>query len=160
MRIVETAIISQKPQYLEELIHSFPLEKETVFDIEVYRFEIDEGLIILLYDLKTRGKVSDTVLEHLSRHLSGFVVITDTQVAKFSQNVSALIDNFANRLTNKPTVVAVRTEENKHRALNETIINSGFYLSEKGRVLFWTPEKEYSIRQVWRMIWNTLQTTA
>jgi hypothetical protein len=160
MKIVETAIISQKPQYLEELTQSFPLEKETVLDIEVYRFEIDEDLVILLYDLNNKEKVSDAVLEHLSRHLAGFLVISDTQVTKFPPNTSALIDNIANRLSGKPTLVAVRTDEKKHRALNDTIADSGFYLSEKGRVLFWTPEKENTIRQVWRMIWDTLQTPA
>jgi hypothetical protein len=160
MKIVETAIISQNPQYLKELTRGFPLEKETVLDIDVYRFEIDEELTILLYDLNTKEKIPPPVLEHLSRHLSGFLLITDTRVAEFPPNLSVLADDIANNLTDIPTVVAVRTEEEKLQALNEAIVNSGFYLSEKGRVLFWAPETEHSKRRIWSTIWNDLQFPA
>lgn len=160
MKILETALFSQNPQYLQELLNHLPLEKETVLDLEVYRFEIDEELVILMYNLNTPEKIPIDVLEHLSRHLSALLVVTDERPAKMPANLSSLIDELAGKLSDKAAVVAVRTEKENLQSLNAGIAATGFYLSSKGRVVFWNPETPDSLKQVWNMLWNTLQVHA
>lgn len=160
MKILETALFSQNPQYLQELLGHLPVEKETVLDLKVYRFEIDEDLVILMYNLNTPEKIPLDVLEHLSRHLSALLVVTDEKPAKMPANLSSLIDELAGELSDKATVVAVRTEPENLQSLNAGIAAAGFYLSANGRVVFWNPEAPDSLKQVWNMLWNTLQVHA
>ena len=160
MKILETAIFSQQPEYLQELLSGLTVETENLLDLDVYRLEVDEDLVILIYDLSKGDKILSDVLEHLSRHLSALLIITDENVSGISANVSSLLDELAGELSDKAVVVAVRSAEKSLQALNEPLTESGFYLSEKGRVIFWNPENPATVQRIWDMIWNTLQVPA
>lgn len=157
MKILETALICPLPEYLEELASGLALEKQSVLDIEVYRYEIDEEFAILLYDLSAREKISPEALEHLSPHLSALLIVTDNEVEDLPAEVSGFIEEFAWNLEQVPTLLALRTDREKLQSLNPHILQSGFYLSERGRVLFWHPKQRDTRQRVWGTLWETLQ---
>lgn len=159
MKILETALICPLPEYLEELVSGLPLEKQSVLDIEVYRCEIDEGFAILLYDLSAREKISPETLAHLYPHLSALLIVTDNELEDMPAEISGFIEEFAWNLEHVPTVLALRTDREKLQSLNPHILQSGFYLSGRGRVLFWHPKQRDTRRRVWETLWETLQMT-
>lgn len=157
MKILETALFAQQPRYLQELLSDLTLEEETVLGLDVFRLEVDEDLAILIYDLSKVDKILPDILEHLSRHLSALLIAADENVSEIPAEIAAPLDELAGELAEKAIVVAVRAGKKNLQALNAPLANSGFYLSEKGRVIFWNPDEPATVQHIWNMLWNTLQ---
>ena len=157
MKILETAVLSQMPQLIEELTASLRLKKESVAGIDVFRLEVEPDFIILLYDLSVEKELPGEVVVHLKDHLSALLILFDEVISELPEDGASFIDGLAKDLVHKPTVVAVRSETAKVQKVNLTTNGNGFYLSNFGRILFWHPELSESQKQVWHTLWGTLQ---
>jgi hypothetical protein len=159
MKILETAILSRDRQLIAELTAPLAAKRETISGIETLRLEIEPELAIMLYDLNVDKKLPGEVIDHLKGHLSALLIVADETIGAFSEDSVFFIDELAKDLADKPTVVAIRAEPARVHKLSLTTRNKGFYLSERGRILFWHPTLAESQKQVWDTLWNTLQTT-
>lgn len=77
MKILETAVVAERAELLGELAAELPLQKERILDIDVYRLEIDEDLVILMYHLDEDQKMAPEMMDHLQEHLGAFLVVAD-----------------------------------------------------------------------------------
>ena len=157
MKIFETAIISQKPAFLAELTSFLKLDEERILDIDVYRLELAEDFIILLYDLDPEVRLPEEVIEHLRPHLSALLVITDGNFSEMRPSGISMIDELAKALPEVPAIVAVRRETELRAGAAAFVRESGLYLSESGRILYWHPADNASKQRVFRMLWKQLR---
>lgn len=158
MKILETAVVAERAALLDELAAELPLEKERILDIDVYRMEIDEDLVILMYHLAGEQKISLEIVAHLQEHLGAFLVVADNSGGNGFFPDAEAAEELARLLEGRPTVVAVKTEAGALKSLNEDIRSAGFFLAEKGRVMFWNTASPASRRQVWNTLWQALQS--
>lgn len=157
MKILETAVVAERAELLDELAAELPLEKERLLDIDVYRMEIDEDLVILMYHLVEDQKIAPEIIDHLQEHLGAFLVIAGNPGGSEFFPGAEAVEELARRLEGRPTVVAVKTETAALKSLHADIRSAGFFLSEKGRVMFWNAASPASRRQVWNTLWQALQ---
>ncbi len=69
MKIVETAVWTHNQNLFEELSQRLPLDKTSVMNIDVHRFEIDDELVVLMYEFQNGVKYPPELLDHLEHHL-------------------------------------------------------------------------------------------
>ncbi len=154
MKILETMVLARDQQYLDELTSSLSVEKETISEVDIYRYVIDEDLVILIHVFRVDKKISEELLHHLIPHLSGLLIVTNSQISRIPESESAFIDKMAQKLEDKPKVMAVRMEARNINYLNHYVRDSGLFLSENGRVLFWNPNLIETHKRVWEAVWG------
>ena len=158
MKILETAVVAERAELLGELAAELPLQKERILDIDVYRLEIDEDLVILMYHLDEDQKMAPEMMDHLQEHLGAFLVVADNPGGNGFFPGAEAAEELARRLEGRPTVVAVKSDADALKLLNADIRSAGFFLSPKGRVMFWNAASPASRRQVWNTLWQSLQS--
>lgn len=156
MKIFETLILSQEAQFFEELTSFLKLENEKIMDLDVYRLEIDEDLVFLMYHLDPERKIPRGVLEHLGPHLTAFLVITNGEFGEILPSTISTINDLAKDLSGTPTIMAIRADTRLKSLLNETVGRDGLYLCQKGRVVFWDPDSPATKKQVFQLLWKDL----
>lgn len=159
MKIVETAVWTYNQALFEELSQRLPLDKTSVMNIDVYRFEIDDELVVLMYEFQNGVKYPPELLDHLEHHLAGLLIVTESKDALKIAETPEDVDKLAEKLVDKPTVMAVKLAPGKIAAMNGAISEDGFYLSPRGRIAFWHPDAGDSALKVWEMIWQSLQVS-
>ncbi len=87
------------------------------------------------------------------------LIVTESKDALAIAETPEDVDKLAEKLVDKPTVMAVKLAPGKIAAMNGAISEDGFYLSPRGRIAFWHPEAGDSTLKVWEMIWKSLQVS-
>lgn len=160
MKILETIVLSQKPNYFAELMMPLAPDKINVMGIDVYRVEIDDELIIMLYDLNMEEELPADVIRHLQPHLGALLILSDGNFESLGSEEATLLEEFGVALADRPIVLGIRSKKSELGNIPAAIIENGVYLSVKGRILFWDPSIETTKKRVLNTLWNALQVPA
>jgi len=158
MKILETAIIAEKPEFLDALLSRFPVSREKVLDIDVYRLELSESAVMIIYNLDPNKRYSDEILLHLQPHLRGLIIALNEKDMQIETNHADNIETYLKQYPGTPTILAVATHQSLLAVVNKAVIKNGFYLDNDGRILFWNQENAESLKNIWTTLLQAIQT--
>ncbi len=157
MKILETAIIAEKPEFLAALLSRFPVSREKVLDIDAYRLELSESTVMIIYNLDTNKRYADEILLHLEPHLRGLIVALNEKDMQIETNHADNIETYLKQYPGTPTILAVATHQSLLAVVNKAVIKNGFYLENDGRILFWNQEDAESLKNIWTTLLQAIQ---
>jgi len=156
MKILETAIIAEKPEFLNALLSRFPVSREKVLDIDVYRLELSESAVMIIYNLDPNKRYSDEILLHLEPHLRGLIVAVNEKDMQIETNHAENIETYLKQYSGTPTILTVATDQSLPAFANQAVVNNGFYLENDGRILFWNQADPESLKNIWKTLLKSI----
>ena len=118
MKIIETALIAPTPEIVSRIFQQLPVTASKIWDIQTYRFEADDDLVILFYDLVNSTMLPQETIDHLKRHIDAVVIVTDAIVDATGTKSSNRMTYFCEQLSDKPTTAAVLSNPERLRLLS------------------------------------------
>ncbi len=159
MNILETAIIAEKPEFLNTLLSRFPVSREKVLDIDVYRLELSESTVMIVYNLDPNKRYSDEILLHLEPHLRGLIIALNVKDMQIETDHAGIIKTYLKQYSGMPIILAITAPQSLFAVVNNIVIKNGFYLENDGRILFWNQENAESLKNIWTTLLHTIQAT-
>jgi hypothetical protein len=157
MKIEEILIIGVDPDLKDTFLSRLPLDGQRIHNVDIYQLEIDTDLRIFFYDLDLSHRIPIEFMDHIKPHLSGVLIIGDSNLSSHSSPKMGLVNDIVNGLENIPIVIAAvmngKDPDTASRSFNE----SGLYLSKNSRLCLWKYEDVSSIKAIWRALLVDLQ---
>lgn len=157
MKILETAVIADEYAAAETFLAPLFSQKESILGTNVYRWEISEDLVMLLYIIQPGGDIPEEIYAHLQPHLRAVLIVLSDPTNVLDESLRPALDAMVQKFEPKPVVVSVQLPLPKIKALPDVVKKHGFYLSEKGRILFWHPEVPGTRKNVFLSLWENLR---
>lgn len=152
MKILEYLLIYSNGGHLEECSRFLGLQPLNLPILTTRYLEVHSRLVLWFYELQGFQPEKDALLEHVGGHLSGALVVADQSLVEQPDPALETINQLSIRLPEKPFLVGVRVAAEKYRELHPVVHRSGLFLSENGRLFFWTPQVPASIGRLWQAL--------
>lgn len=157
MKIEEILIIGVDPDLKDTFLSRLPLDGQRIHGVDIYQLEIDMDLRIFFYDFDLSHQIPIEFMEHIRPHLSGVLIIGDSDISLHSGTKADLVNDIIKELENIPVVVAAVMNGKNRNTISQAFNESGLYLSKNSRLYFWKYEDVKSIRAIWRSLLVDLQ---
>lgn len=148
MNIFEILVLSSNTDYKDKLISVLPLEQAKVMNTTVYRYVVDNNFQCLLHDVNLENPQGLSIIDHLKPHVSAILFILDPSFIEEDSNERKLLEGILSNVDIVPTVVALNGGELPDERFRE----SGLYLSDRGRLIFWNESDRRSMLNVWQQL--------
>ena len=156
MQIIETLVLEQHEGLFDILSGFLALDFIDELDVPVFRLEIDPELVILIYKLNAEQQVRNELLDNIFPHLKSVIIASERD--SFGEwNFTPAISERLNTLEGEAAVIlALEQSKDLMEKSPDYIIENGFSLGKRSRLLFWNPENKDSIKKVWKIAWGDL----
>lgn len=148
MKILEVLVQSGDPNYIEEFMHALDVEKITLLNTVLYRWEVRADLVCLFYTTTPESAIARSIWEHLQKHLYGIIVLGNDE---FYQHLDAdfkFWNNLQEAGGNRPIVFGIKLNEANYLALQPALKKPGLYLTDSSQLIFWNVSQKESIKNI------------
>jgi hypothetical protein len=154
MQILEIMVFEDKEGLFSELSQFLPLVKIEQAHLPTFRLEIEQNLILLIYQVGGNHTLSLPYLKNVFPHLSRLLWLTDQQNfldLKLPEEFQSLFDEYDPYI---PSTIILAGDGQETNQLKESGIGSGYYLGPNSRLFFWNRSLPADRKRIWQMMWE------
>ncbi len=152
MKLLEYLLIYNKPVHAEACGQFLGLQPLEMQPVSARYLQVHPRLVLWFYELNGLRPGTEPLVEHLKGHLSGILVLADQSLVDQPDPAMEMVNELAVQLPDIPYLVGVQVDAEKYRRLHPVVHRSGLFLSEQGRLFFWTPQTQSSIARLWQAL--------
>ncbi len=151
MRILEYLFIENEENLFTELSRGLSLERIPDSFPEAYRLEIDSGLVLLLYRLRSDSEISPGIFQNILPGLVRMIWLA-TEESLENWELPELIKQEEEKTdSDVPVWVVAGIDRDPVPAFVKRFSDRGLFLNEEGRLLIWNRQSDEN-RDIWKTI--------
>ncbi len=159
MTLMETLVLAENSDLLQEVLANFPVDHEHIMGVEVYRLQFDENLVMHIYGFTPDSKISQSLYSRILVGLTGVVVLAGSDFDRFWNETKEIVYKLESHDATIPLVVAIKAGTVQYQSMEPKLKEAGLLLTDYSRLCFWTPDDSASIRNIWQVLWLELPET-